>query len=180
MYLMLKFDGNLTDPETGADQFVRVDVEIPADTNYPPGTQLMNLHDYKMIMPIASGMVSWLNQDRLPNPSEIKIKNVWYWNQKGKNYSFYFDETAAGLGIQFQVGSLLNMSEYGSEIVLIEPAPPLLQLECENCVNGPLVANFGSSSPYENITCKLLVDNQFYDVMRNLTVKMGASGQLVE
>ena len=59
------------------------------------------------------------------------------------------------------------MSEYGSEIVLIEPAPPLLQLECENCVNGPLVANFGSSSPYENITCKLLVDNQFDDVMRN-------------
>ena len=54
----LKFDGNLTDPETGADQFVRVDVEIPADANYPPGTQLMNLHDYKMIMPIASGLVS--------------------------------------------------------------------------------------------------------------------------
>ena len=62
------------------------------------------------------------------------------------------------------------MSEYGSEIVLIEPAPPLLQLECENCVNGPLVANFGSSSPYENITCKLLVDNQFVEqpVSKNL------------
>jgi len=127
-----QFDGNLTDPETGADQFVRVDVEIPADINYPPGTQLMNLHDYKMIMPIASG----------------------------KNYSFYFDETAAGLGIQFQVGSLLNMSEYGSEIVLIEPAPPLLQLECENCVNGPLVANFGSSSPYENITLSQFTENE--------------------
>ena len=83
-------------------------------------------------------------------------KNVWNWNRKGKNYSFYFDETAAGLGIQFQVGSLLNMSEFGSEIIFIEPAPPLLQLECDNCVNGPLVANFGSNSPYENITCKLL------------------------
>ena len=65
MYPMFKFDGNLTDPETGADQFVRVNVEIPADTNYPPGTQLMNLHDYKMIMPIASGTVSGLSQGRL-------------------------------------------------------------------------------------------------------------------
>ena len=54
------------------------------------------------------------------------------------------------------------MSEFGSEIILIEPAPPLLQLECDNCVNGPLVANFGSSSPYENITCKLLPDSLFY------------------
>ena len=64
MYPMFKFDGNLTDPETGTDQFVRIDVEIPADTNYPPGTQLMNLHDYKMIMPIGSGLVSRLSQDR--------------------------------------------------------------------------------------------------------------------
>ena len=62
---MFKFDGNITDPETGADQFVRVDVEIPADKNYPPGTQLMNLHDYKMIMPISSGTVSGLSQGRL-------------------------------------------------------------------------------------------------------------------